>query len=731
MSVKNGVNGWAGEVLRINLTTGAITKEETLPKYEPYIGGMGIGYKVIWDEVPMDTDPLGPDAKAVFAVGPLTASGVPCSGRMNITLLSCWSRGYSIVDAHMGGHIAHAFKYAGYDAMILEGQSDRPVYIKIDDDKVTIEDASHIWGKGTFETNATLAKENGEEFDVASIGIAGENLVHMSNIVTSFGNSGGAGIGALLGSKKVKALAVRGTGAVKIARPMEVRLLSNYMIKDLVGGNNNHTVPCRTQSWSEFTATKNRWQGGPGVTWDKAPGGPIDMGEQPSGVINVAALRCNKGVYDFGDVAMKYTVKQGGCSSCPVRCYTEYEMDPLADYDLPTHVSNTCMPIIYMQQWYPNHKDENGESVSSLHDFVDEGDSKMILGGAGSRAADEYGGWCNYGSLYFDFRMAYNYGVMKDVIDRLNPGEWDNIPWVLMETGDPRWLWWVYESIATKRGVFSDLGLGTFELYKKWGMDDPEKNIAGVNFYDVVDSANFNIGHNGYPRHHGPESCWQAGTLYSLMYNRDSMVHHMINFNASGAPYYDITKPVLEHWFGEGCVDPQKHYTPINENKIKLAKWSFIGKQWHDSATLCNWMYPMTIATSKKRNYIGDLDLDAKYMSAVVGSDYTREDLEFATERISQLLRVMTAISFKIHEGTDNLRKTHDVASAWIFDKEPDKKPFEEGTVKLDRDDWEKTLDMWYDAMGWDKTTGIPTRATLEKFGLADCADKLEELKLI
>lgn len=732
MSVKNGINGWAGTILRVNLTTGAITKEDTLPKYKPFIGGMGLGYKVIWDEVPLNTDPLSEASKAVFAVGPLTASGVPCSGRMNISFLSCWSKGYSIVDAHMGGHIAHALKYAGYDAVIIEGKSEKPVYLKIEDENVSLEDASDLWGKGTFEVNATIAKACGPEFDVACIGKAGENQVPMSCMVTSFGNSGGGGVGAVLGSKMFKAIAVRGTGAVKIARPTEVKLLSNYMIKDLVGGNNNHTVPCHAQSWSEYTATNNRWQGAPGITWDKAPKGPIDMGEQPSGQINVAALRCNKGVFDFGEVAEKYTVKQGGCSSCPVRCYTEYDMDPLADYDLPTHVSNTCMPIIKMLEWYPNHKDAEGNSVKSTHDFVDEGDAKMILGGAGSRAADEYGVWCNYGNLYEDFYMAYTSGVLKDVIEKQGePGEYEAMPWDLMESGDPRWLWEVYRRIAEKEGVFSDLGLGTYRLYEKWGMDDASKNIAGINFYDFVNGKNFNIGHNGYPRHHGPESCWQAGTLYSLMYNRDCMIHHLINFTSSGAPFNEITKPVLEHWFGEGCIDKQKAYTPINENKIKVTKWAFNGKQWHDSATLCNWMYPMTIATSKKRNYIGDLDLDAKYMSAVVGEDYTRESLEFDSERISQLLRAMTAISFKLNLNSTNLRKDHDKVSEWVFDKEPDFKPFEEGTVKLDREDWEKSLDMWYDAMGWDKETGIPTRATLEKFGLSDVADKLEELKLI
>lgn len=719
MSVLNGINGWAGTVLRVNLTTGSITREDTLPKYKDYIGGMGLGYKVIFDEVPLDTDPLSEASKVVFAVGPLTASGVPCSGRMNISFLSCWSKGYSIIDAHMGGHIAHAFKYAGYDAMIVEGQSAAPVYIKIEDEKVSIEDASHVWGKGTFEANATLAKENGDEFDVVSIGQAGENLVPMSCMVTSFGNSGGGGVGALLGSKKVKALVVRGTGAVKVARPTEVRLLSNYMIKELVGGNNNHPVPTYPQSWAEYSATSaNRWAGAPHIHWEKAPGGPISAGEQPVGQINVAAMRCNKGVFDFGEISTKYTVKVGGCSSCPVRCYTEYDMDPLADYDLPTHVSNTCMPIIKMAEWYPE----------GTKDFVDEGDAKMILGGAGARAADEYGVWCNYGNLYEDFNMAYTTGVLQDVIPE---DEWNEIPWDLMKDGDPRWVYECYRRIAMKEGVFSDLGLGTYRLYEKWGMDDASKNVAGVNFYDFVHGKNFNIGHNGYPRHHGPENCWQAGTLYSMMYNRDCMVHHMINVTSNGAPFEAVNKRVMEHFFGEGCFDKQKAYTPINENKIKVAKWAFNGKQWHDSATLCNWMYPMTISPSKQREYIGDLDLDAKYMSAVVGEDYTREDIEFMSERISQLLRAMTAISFKLNLDSSNLRQDHDKVSDWVFDKEPDFQPFEEGTVKLDREDWEKSLDMFYEAMGWDKETGIPTRETLEKFGLADAADKLEELGLI
>ncbi|MBQ7053099.1 MAG: aldehyde ferredoxin oxidoreductase [Clostridia bacterium] len=721
MSVKNGINGWAGSVLRINLTTGSITTEDTLPKYKPYIGGMGLGYKVIWDEVPLTADPLGPEAKAVFAVGPLTASGVPCSGRWNVSFLSCWSKGYSIIDAHMGGHIAHAFKYAGYDALILEGQSDKPVYIKIDDDKVTIEDAAHVWGKGTFEANATLTKEAGAEFDVASIGLAGENLVPYSTMITSFGNSGGAGLGALLGSKKVKALVVRGTGAVKIARPLEVKLLSNYMIKDLVGGNNNHNVPTQPQSWSEYTAMPaNRWQGGPGVTWDKAPNGPIDTEEQKPGNVNVAAMRCQKGVFDFGAVAEKYTVKVGGCSSCPVRCYQEYDMDPLADYDLPTHVSNTCMPIISGKSIFAN--------GSNIHDFVDEGDAGMVLGGALSRAQDEYGVWCNYGNLYSDFTRAYNDGILKE---HMTEEEWNSVNWQLMLDGDPRWAFEFMRLCAENFSAFGVIASGSYNMYKTWGLDDATKNSAGKNYYDEVNGKNTNVSYNGYPKHHASEDAWQSGLLFNTLYNRDCMIHHLTNVCRSGSPYEEVIKPVMESFFGEGCVDAPKAYTPINENKVKLAKWAFLGKQWHDSSTLCNWMYPMTLSIAPYRGYKGDLDLDAKYMSAVVGEEYTRESIEFDCERISHLLRTMTAVSFNQRLGSTNLRKDHDAYPAWLFDKEPDFKAFEQGTVKMDREDMEKGLDMLYTMMGWDVETGIPTRETLEKFDLKDCADKLAELGLI
>ena len=719
MSVKNGINGWAGSILRINLSTGAITTEDTLPKYKPYMGGMGIGYKVILDEVPLTTKAYDEANKIIFSVGPLTASGVPCSGRTTITSLSSWSKGLSILDAHMGGHFAHHIKYAGYDAIIIEGKSDKHVYIKIDDEKVTLEDASEIWGKGTFESNKLIAKACGPEFDVCSIGPAGENLVHYSTIITSRGNSGGGGMGGILGSKGVKALAIRGTGAVKIARPQELKLLANYMIKDLVGGNNNHNVPMVPQSWAEYSSTvKNRWQGAPGRCWEKAPHGPVDTGEQPAGRINVAAYRCTKGVQEFGEVALKYMVKQGGCSSCPVRCYTEYEMDVLADYDLPVHASNACIAMSGHASYYVGH----------THDFVEKGDASLVLGGAGSRALDDFGLDNNYGNLTRDFVRLYKTGLLKE---HMTEEEWNDTPWDLMEAGDPRWIVELYRRLASNQGVWAELTQGSYFLYKAWGLDDPSKNSAGADFYNDVDSNNQNVTFNGYPKHHSSEDGWQSGLLYNLMYNRDCMDHVLTNFVRSGSPFNEVIKPVLESYFGEGCIDAPKNYTPINDAKIRLAKWAFLEKQWHDSATLCNWMYPMTLSISPKRRYVGDLELDAKYLSAVTGEQYTLDDIMYDMERISCMLRGMTAISFAINEGEKNLRETHDAIPAWIFDKDPDIPVFTEGTDKMDREDMEKAKTMFYEAMGWNTETGIPTRETLQKFGLDDLAAKMDEYGLL
>lgn len=149
--------GYTGQGLRINLTTGKVSVEPTFPRFDGLIGGTAFGYKVMWDEVPPETSCYDPANKLVIAPGPLSGTGAICSGRTAITTLwpTSWPQSL-IASAHVGGELAHKLKYAGWDFVIIEGESAKPVYIYIENEKVELRDASKIWGQGTFRSVSGL-----------------------------------------------------------------------------------------------------------------------------------------------------------------------------------------------------------------------------------------------------------------------------------------------------------------------------------------------------------------------------------------------------------------------------------------------------------------------------------------------------------------------------------------------------------------------------------------------
>ena len=230
----------------------------------------------------------------------------------------------------------------------------------------------------------------------------------------------------------------------------------------------------------------------------------------------------------------------------------------------------------------------------------------------------------------------------------------------------------------------------------------------------------------GGKRHHGNECAAQDGQLTNIIYNRDGMCHTIVNITGSGLPYA-IQKTIVEDLFGEGCLDAPKDDTPMNESKARFAKFGIMRQVLHDSFTLCNWVWPMTFSPRKERGYKGDLSVEAQYMSAITGQEWSEEELDHAVERCIQLHRAMTVKA----AGTTDMRNNHDVISNFIFDMDPDKQPFTPGTVKLDREDWQKALTMFYQQFGWHPPTGTPTPQTLEKFDLKDVADDLEALNLL
>lgn len=214
--------GYMGKILRVNLTNRSAKAEPLDPKMaHDFVGGRGFVQKILYDEVPVGADPLGPDNKVVMAPGPLSGVFMPASGKIQFGALSPATG--IMGDANMGGHFSAEIKYAGYDAIIIEGMSDHPCIVVVDDDKVEIRDAARYWGKGSAAAEKMIKDDLGEDFQIALIGPAGENKVNIACVSHDFGRQAGrTGIGAVMGSKKLKAIAVRGSNSIPLADPDRV-----------------------------------------------------------------------------------------------------------------------------------------------------------------------------------------------------------------------------------------------------------------------------------------------------------------------------------------------------------------------------------------------------------------------------------------------------------------------------------------------------------------------------
>jgi aldehyde:ferredoxin oxidoreductase len=208
--------GYTGNVLRINLTERSSRVEPLRMDWaEKYIGSKGLSIRYLYDELAPGVDPLSPENKLLLTTGPFTGTPIPCSGKLAVTAKSPATG--TVNDASIGGHIGSEIKFAGYDMVILEGKAPEPSYVLIEDEKVSVESADGVWGKGAYETEDILKERHGRDHNVLAIGPAGENLSRMACINTDYYRQAGrGGLGAVMGSKNVKAVAVRGTGSVKV-----------------------------------------------------------------------------------------------------------------------------------------------------------------------------------------------------------------------------------------------------------------------------------------------------------------------------------------------------------------------------------------------------------------------------------------------------------------------------------------------------------------------------------
>ena len=303
--------GYVGRLLRVDLRSQKTEDEKLADEVSrKYIGGSGLASRIIYDEVKPETEPLDPDNRLVFMTGPLTGTIVPTSGRWCVCtrspLTGIWA------ESHIGGFWGPELKYAGYDGVIIQGRSDEPVYVWIHDGHAEIRSAKGLWGLDTTATQQAIKKElQDEETRVACVGQAGENLLPLASIISDYPlnrAAGRCGTGAVMGSKNLKAIAVRAKEIKKVASSDEKRL-TDFLKKIYITIRSNPTVQIlashgtngQMEMFHEYGDT-------PVYNWRR--------GSWPEGVEKVCGQAVTK----------KMLLKQTACSRCLIACGRHVEI---------------------------------------------------------------------------------------------------------------------------------------------------------------------------------------------------------------------------------------------------------------------------------------------------------------------------------------------------------------------------------------------------------------------
>ncbi len=297
--------GWTGQCLRVNLTENKFHKEALPQKLmEQFMGGRGLGVKILFDEIDPRVDPLSPENKLIFVSGPMVGTGAVTGASCNVVTKSALSG--TIACAKMRGHFGAELKFSGFDMVILEGKAEFPVILSIMDDKIRIQPALEYWGRSTSETENLFKKALADKWArretyLVSIGPAGEKLIPLANIINDgFLSVGGAGIGAVMGSKNLKAIAVKGSHSLNVADGNRFMQVVTTLTNKL------NSAPMTSQSMS---------------VWGSAffVGLCYQKGVLPWNNFQTAAFRESKQL-GTGALEEAFALRARGCFACPIAC---------------------------------------------------------------------------------------------------------------------------------------------------------------------------------------------------------------------------------------------------------------------------------------------------------------------------------------------------------------------------------------------------------------------------
>jgi aldehyde:ferredoxin oxidoreductase len=679
------VYGWSGQILRIDLTDNVVSHIPTTKYVPKFIGGRGIAAKILWDEVSPEVTAFDPESRLVFMTGPCTGTSSPTSGRMIVAgkaPQTCPVESYA--RSSIGGYWGPELKFAGYDGVILQGKAETPVYIWIDDNHVEIKKAQNLWGLGAVEVQTKLQEIHGDAVRTMAIGPVGEICSRIAIILTDGGSAAGqGGFGGVMGSKNLKAIVVKGTGSVPVARATELAHGRRHLWKLYYG----------TREMRENKGKKHDVNRG----FDIMQFGPIEKSklyqEIAAGHIKVTKPQM---CYACPVARTGYYIEFLDGTHPPVtaQCeeFTGY-INPELDYDGDDKPwGRVAVEWSFLQQNLGINAWETGQ-----------------VGNAPTRFPDGGGGilW---------FKDCIQEGLLTDENTGLPVSTFGSRDFVQMQA----------QMMVEKRGLGKLWveGVGRMACYiqehpKEFNLSQK----AGNRVYELYQKHYPRAGRfGGYGCHHFFCACGVGlgglvnplTIILSITDMCDYADRHVKLTRTPGVQRYspeayNVADPIVKRWGLDGTVTDltiweQKGKAAIVEQHFGVEK---------DCITFCDFVFPLIYSNYSTDSH-GDPDAGAKLWSAVTGLDRTEEELMMAYERIWNLERAIAC--------RDGRRREDDWANEWYFTYKDIHGRY------LIANDLIKAMDEYYHERGWSAKTGIPTQKTLYALGLQDVADELYRL---
>jgi len=659
--------GYIGKILDVNLSVKQVVPvrlEQGVVR--DFLGGTGLGIKILYDEVGPDVDPLSLNNVVVIATGPLSGTTAPANGRTDaITkspLTGILGRG------NFGGWWGPRLKLAGFEAVVVRGKSDSPVYLWINDDVVELRSAEHLWGKDNWETTDALKKELGNDISVLSIGQAGENLVKFACPVADYYHAPGRShVGCVMGAKKLKAIAVRGTGEVPIANPERFE----EAVKDATD---------RLVSYPMGEFELRLTTGSNYLVRDAAKAETLPAKNFQTGV-----LPPDSDTWGLPESAQKHLKVERGCYGyhCPYARY--YGCDLIAE--------------------------------------VKEGPyAGLKLGGVCfSQPGWEWGAKCgikSFPAMWKCRELCQRYGMDQttpipfamELYDKgiITKADTDGLE---LNWGDEQAVQEMIGRIARREGFGDVLAEGSVRAAQKIGKGAEKYplTIKGMEVLGVVDPRTatwaMNLGHLTGLRGGDDLDTTHIGGSYEKIptwateagWSEEKYLRWLV-------PWLDMPNGVKEQIFGSPPKIDYLHHDNL-EGKAALVKWCGDSTAIFNSLGLCM----MASTSALGPTYFAEL------YSACTGWELTASEILKTGERIFNLMK-----AYIVREGLT--RKDDDWPERFY------QEPWPTGPLKgrvASREKIYRLLDEYYELRGWDKETGIPTKRRLVELKLAHVANEL------